>query len=103
MVSQTPDDDADGDDDDYVDEAEEDDEDGEYSAHFFVWGVKAMLIEWFCAVDYDSDYEPAKGAAGQGASTADPYAGEQFTVAHVYKAYTSTRYFLLQGQARRSD
>lgn len=27
-------------------------------------------------VDYDSDYEPAKGDSGQGASTADPYAGK---------------------------
>ncbi|GJE87521.1 ubiquitin conjugating enzyme family protein [Phanerochaete sordida] len=60
----TPDDDEDGagddDEDGYGDDAEEDDDENEY-------------------MDYDSDYEPTKGDSGQGASTADPYAGIFFS------------------------
>ena len=40
-----------------------------------IHAVEATLIA-LREVDYDSDYEPVKGASGQGTSTADPYAGE---------------------------
>ena len=56
--------------------------------------TEAMLIQ-LRIVDYDSDYEPTRGDAGNGASTADPYAGELLLHEPVDDVHVAFRYLLL--------